>query len=202
MLNTSSLLCALTCPPKGRPARPVTNLPRKRCLSPMYLCAMLILFTINERRSDSNQEAIPLKKITTKKIMADDKRRERGAALLTVLLLATLLLSAGGALVLTTTLSSTNAIDSSAEMQAYYSAEAGLQATINTLRGNVYNDSSTPAASFRAVVEPSLSNATGDAATAQNIARLSKWFTYNSNKRIVMPGTNNLIAYDVTARDL
>ena len=34
---------------------------------------------------------------------------------------------------------------------------------------------------------------------AQNVARLSKWLTYNSNNRVVVPGTDNLIAYDVTA---
>jgi hypothetical protein len=153
------------------------------------------------RHFNSRQEVKQMK-MKVKKIISNDNGRERGAALLSVLLLATLLLGAGGALVLTTTLSASNAIDSSAEMQAYYGAEAGLQATINILRGNVYNDSSTPVASYRSVVEPSLSNTASDPATAQNIARLSKWLTYNSNNRIVMPGTNNLIAYDVTARDL
>jgi hypothetical protein len=131
-----------------------------------------------------------------------DRRRERGVALISTLLLATLLLTAGGALVLTTTLSATNAIDSTAEMQAYYGAEAGLQATINLLRGNVWNDSSTPTASLRSAIEPSLSNASGDSATAQNIARLSKWFTYDTNNHVVVAGTDGLIAYDVTARDL
>ncbi|MDT5063024.1 MAG: hypothetical protein QOH63_3483 [Acidobacteriota bacterium] len=131
-----------------------------------------------------------------------NRRGERGAALVTTLLLATLLLTAGGALVLTTTLSATTAIDSTAEMQAYYGAEAGLQATINLLRGNVWNDSTTPVASFRSATEPSEANASGDSATAQNIARLSKWFTYDANNHIVVAGTSNLIAYDVTARDL
>jgi len=131
-----------------------------------------------------------------------DRREERGAALITVLLLATLILSAGGALVLTSTLSATNAIDSTAEMQAYYGAESGLQATINILRGNVYNNASTPDASFRAVVEPSASNVTGDSATSQNIARLSNWLSYNSSGRVVVPNSNNQIAFDVTARDL
>src|SRR5947209_3968320 len=136
------------------------------------------------------------------KRMVRGRRDERGAALITVLLLATLILSAGGALVLTSTLSATNAIDSTAEMQAYYGAESGLQTTINILRGNVYNNASTPVASFRAVVEPSQSNVTGDSATGQNIARLSNWVTYNSNNRVVVPNTNNQIAFDVTARDL
>jgi hypothetical protein len=143
-----------------------------------------------------------MKIVSKQKSVNTNRRRERGAALVSTLLLATLLLTAGGALVLSTTLSATNAIDSTAEMQAYYGAEAGLQATINLLRGNVWTDSSTPVTSFRAVTEPSEANATGDAATAQNIARLSKWFSYDSNNHIVMAGTDNLIAYDVTARDL
>jgi len=131
-----------------------------------------------------------------------DRRSERGVALISTLLLATLLLTAGGALVLTTTLSATNAIDSTAEMQAYYGAEAGLQATINLLRGNVWTNNSTPVASFRAVTEPGEANVSGDSATAQNISRLSKWFSYDTNNHIIVAGTDNLIAYDVTARDL
>ncbi|MDT4967862.1 MAG: hypothetical protein QOJ64_2599 [Acidobacteriota bacterium] len=131
-----------------------------------------------------------------------DRRGERGAALITTLLLATMLLTAGGALVLSTTLSATNAIDSTAEMQAYYGAEAGLQSTVNTLRGNVWASSTTPVASARAVVEPAESNVSGDASTGQNIARLSRWLSYGSNNHVVVPGTDNLIAFDVTATDL
>jgi hypothetical protein len=59
---------------------------------------------------------------------------ERGAALISVLLIATLLLSAGGVLLLTTSMSATNPIDATAEMQAYYAAEAGLQRTLNIAR--------------------------------------------------------------------
>ncbi|HEX8491623.1 MAG TPA: hypothetical protein VF658_02165 [Pyrinomonadaceae bacterium] len=65
------------------------------------------------------------------------RRNERGAALISVLLISLLLLSAGGALILTTSMSATNAIDATAEMQAYYGAEAGMQAALNVLRGNV-----------------------------------------------------------------
>lgn len=65
------------------------------------------------------------------------RRNERGAALISVLLISLLLLSAGGALVLTTSMSATNSIDATAEMQAYYGAEAGMQAALNVLRGNV-----------------------------------------------------------------
>lgn len=65
------------------------------------------------------------------------RRSERGAALISVLLISLLLLSAGGALILTTSMSATNAIDATAELQAYYGAEAGMQAALNVLRGNV-----------------------------------------------------------------
>ncbi|HEY0386337.1 MAG TPA: hypothetical protein VGC64_10015, partial [Pyrinomonadaceae bacterium] len=65
------------------------------------------------------------------------RRNERGAALISVLLISVLLLSAGGALILTTSMSATNAIDATAEVQAYYGAEAGMQAALNVLRGNV-----------------------------------------------------------------
>lgn len=65
------------------------------------------------------------------------RKHERGAALISVLLISLLMLSAGGALILTTSMSATNAIDATAEMQAYYGAEAGMQAALNVLRGNV-----------------------------------------------------------------
>lgn len=62
------------------------------------------------------------------------RRSERGVALVSVLLISTLLLTAGGLLLLTTTMSATNTADSAAEMQAYYTAEAGLQRALNVLR--------------------------------------------------------------------
>jgi hypothetical protein len=149
-----------------------------------------------------------MKTISEMKSMSADRKNERGAALVSVLLLSMLLLTAGGALVLTSTMSATNAIDSTAEMQAYYGAEAGLQSTVNALRGNVYTSSSTPTVNFRTAVEPSTSNATNDPATAQNVARLSNWLNYTSattypSRVIANGGTGvNAIAYDVTARDV
>src|SRR6476646_10673048 len=62
---------------------------------------------------------------------------EQGAALITALMVAALVLAAGGALILTTGMSTTTAVDATAEMQAYYGAEAGLQQALNALRGNV-----------------------------------------------------------------
>lgn len=105
------------------------------------------------------------------------KAGERGAALITMLLMSALLLTAGGALILTTAMSAANAHDSTAETQAYYAAEAGLQATLNVLRGNV-----SPSISYRDAVTPATSNATNDPATTQAnpIARLSKWLAYDA----------------------
>jgi hypothetical protein len=115
-----------------------------------------------------------------------DRANERGAALITVLLFSVLLLAAGGALIMTTTLSATNAVDATAETQAYYAAEAGMQGTLAVLRGNVAPnplfDTSSPTApankiTFRKAVTISSSNVSGDAAMS---ARLSRWLNYNA----------------------
>jgi hypothetical protein len=101
------------------------------------------------------------------------RKGERGAALLTTLLVSMLLLTAGGALILSTSMSATNSVDSSAEIQAYYAAEAGLQESLNVLRGNV----ATPAFTFSTAGYPSGGNASGDTSTA---SRLSKWLPYGN----------------------
>ncbi len=107
------------------------------------------------------------------------RNRERGAALLTMLMVAILLLSAGLALVTSTSLSTTNTIDATAEMQAYSGAEAGLQATLNVLRGNVAPDASlgTIKMNFRNAANPATSNKTTDTWTGG--ARLSGWLNYS-----------------------
>jgi Tfp pilus assembly protein PilX len=117
------------------------------------------------------------------KLPVTNRRSERGAALLTMLLVSILLLSAGLALVTATSLSTTNAIDSTAEMQAYAGAEAGLEATLHVLRGNVAPDASlgTTRMNFRNAANPATANktsdpwATGTAATS----RLSGWLNYS-----------------------
>jgi Tfp pilus assembly protein PilX len=118
---------------------------------------MMLLHSINKKNARSN---------------------ERGAALITTLMIATLVLAAGGALVLTTGMSATNSIDATAEMQAYYGAEAGLQQALNVLRGNVASHDvvGTPKMSFRNAVTADKSNMSGDAATA---TRFSGWLVYN-----------------------
>jgi hypothetical protein len=107
------------------------------------------------------------------------KKGERGAALITVLFISTLLLAAGGALILITGTASRTAVDSTAEMQAYYSAEAGLETSLNVLRGNIAPNASMPAGtkiSFRNAVDRSTSNLSGDTSLR---ARLSGWLNYS-----------------------
>jgi hypothetical protein len=104
----------------------------------------------------------------------------------------------GAALLVSTTMSATNTVDSKAEIQAYYAAEAGLQQTLNVLRGNVAPNpvfASDPSGgianenkiSFRRALNLATSNASGDTSTTP---RLSHWLTYNSG-RVLLPGNNS-----------
>lgn len=105
---------------------------------------------------------------------------EQGAALITALMVATLVLAAGGALILTTGMSTTTSIDATAEMQAYYGAEAGLQQSLNALRGNVSPSGGVPAGTkltFKNAVDRNITNASTDPGTAPK--RLSGWLQYN-----------------------
>ena len=67
---------------------------------------------------------------------------ERGAALITALLISTLLLLAGGALLVKTTGAVAVSFGSTAEMQAYYNAEAGSSRPSRPAR-NVPNEPAT-----------------------------------------------------------
>src|SRR5215208_3145391 len=101
---------------------------------------------------------------------------ERGAALVTMLLVSILLLGAGGALIMSTMMSANNAIGSTAEMQAFYVAESGMQSALNVLRGNTkplinVDDR----ISFRTAVIPGISNG-GNAGTL----RLAGGLPYNN----------------------
>lgn len=94
---------------------------------------------------------------------------EKGAALITAVLLAMLLLAAGGTLILTTTMTGITARDSTAEMQAYYAAEAGIARTLEVLRGNIDSNPAGTRASFRNVVcTPNLWSSTSG--TTVNVA--------------------------------
>jgi hypothetical protein len=95
----------------------------------------------------------------------DSRAGEKGAALITAVLLSLLLLAAGGTLILTATMTGITARDSTAEMQAYYAAEAGISRTLEVLRGNIASNPAGTHASFRNVVcSPNLWTTTSGAA--------------------------------------
>jgi hypothetical protein len=115
----------------------------------------------------------------TSQSICNKRRDERGAALLTVLMISALLVSTGGALLLVSSMAMRTAVDSTAEMQAYYAAEAGMQSALNVLRGNVAPNASFPEGTqinFRGAMTPSASNAPSDTSTT---ARLSGWLNYD-----------------------
>src|SRR5687768_4990044 len=147
---------------------------------------------------------------------------QRGAALLTTLLISALLLTAGGMLILTTAMSATNTVDTAAEMQAYYGAEAGLQATLNVIRGNVLpNPLFVPnpvgavaqpnQIDFAKALDPAKSNLAGDPKTLGFPKRLSRWLPYNytppgspyADRVAISPGYNpfNGVAYSIQVSD-
>jgi hypothetical protein len=144
----------------------------------------------------------------------ESRSRERGAALITTLLIATLVLAAGGALILTTSTSTTTTIDATAEMQAYYGAEAGLQQTLNVLRGNVtpHDIAAGTKITFRNAVTRDKVNVPADPTTAP--LRLSAWLQYNHTSagsaypdRVKVSPTDNTyspltgIAFEVSLSD-
>ena len=88
----------------------------------------------------------------SQKPLHESRAGERGAALITAVLLSLLLLAAGGTLILTATMTSITARDSTAEMQAYYAAEAGIARTLEVLRGNAKSDPVGTRATFRNVL--------------------------------------------------
>lgn len=104
-----------------------------------------------------------------------NRNGERGAALVTMLLASILILGAGGALITTTMMSANNSMHSTAEMQAYYVAESGMQSALNVLRGNsapLVNASDRM--SFRTAIIPAISNGGNS-----GVLRFAGWLPYN-----------------------
>ena len=101
--------------------------------------------------------------------LAEHRAGERGAALITAILLSLLLLAAGGTLILTATMTGVTARDTTAEMQAYYAAEAGVARTLEVIRGNVQSNPAGTRASFHNV----LCSPTLWTATAGNVVNVS-----------------------------
>jgi len=136
------------------------------------------------------------------KLNANNRASERGAALVTMLLVSVLLLGAGGALIMTTMMSANNSVGSTAEMQAYYVAESGMQSALNVLRGNtkpLLVDSDRM--SFRTAIIPSISNG-GNGGTP----RFSGWLPYNdpANATSLVPVSVGAITggYRVTVENM
>ncbi len=105
----------------------------------------------------------------------NNRAGERGAALVTMLLVSVLILGAGGALIMTTMMSANNSVGSTAEMQAYYVAESGMQSALNVLRGNTQPLLvATDRMSFRTAIIESISNG-GKGGSP----RFAGWLPYN-----------------------
>jgi hypothetical protein len=117
------------------------------------------------------------------------------------------LLMSGGALIMVTSLSAANAIDATAETQAYYGAESGLQAALHVLRrNNAPTASAMPpgmtGVSFRNAVIASSSNDCpgGMGGDPSAVARLSRWLPYSDPRAVnsrVTVGTSPTVEYEV-----
>jgi hypothetical protein len=101
--------------------------------------------------------------------LSKSRGSERGAALVTAILLSLLLLAAGGTLILTATMTGITARDSTAEMQAYYAAEAGVAQTLQVIRGNVESNPAGTRATFHNI----LCTPTLWTATSSNVVNVS-----------------------------
>jgi Flp pilus assembly protein TadG len=123
------------------------------------------------------------------------RRGERGAALVMSLLVAMLLLAAGGALIASAGMTVSNAVDATAEAQAYHAADAGLQAALTVVRRNRAVRSGVPAtpANFHTF-------ACGTTAACVNDGNdLSQWLTYVSGR--VVLSASPALSYTVMVTD-
>lgn len=120
---------------------------------------------------------------------ASDRHGEKGAALVISILIATLLLAVAGTVILTSGMSAITSIDATAELQAYYGAESGLEASLNALRGHKQPNgiAGTTRMGFRNAVDPAKSNRASD---PSGVARLSAWLNYDNDWRVRPAGTN------------
>src|SRR5687768_9483063 len=133
------------------------------------------------------------------------RKNERGAALVMVLLISFLLLVALSALIMEASMNTANVTDATAEEQAYYAAESGIQSVVHTLRHNtvpnpLIDPSKTPyppdpdahpanKLDYFKAVRIATSNQTAptpaDCAVANPpldcVARLSRWLNYGNN---------------------
>lgn len=129
---------------------------------------------------------------------ASNRHGEKGAALVISILIATLLLAVAGTVILTSGMSAITSIDATAELQAYYGAESGLEAALNAIRGHVQPNgiAGTTRMGFRNAVDPSTSNRASDTSTT---GRLSAWLNYGTDWRVKPTGAN--YSYAVVVMD-
>ena len=127
-----------------------------------------------------------------------DRHGEKGAALVISILIATLLLAVAGTVILTSGMSATTSIEGTAELQAYYAAESGLEAALNVIRGHVAPKGipNNTRMGFRNAVDRSKSNRNSDNSTT---ARLSAWLDYDGEGRVTPAGAN--YSYSVVVLD-
>jgi Tfp pilus assembly protein PilX len=130
------------------------------------------------------------------------RKNERGAAMVTVLMISFLLLVAVTGLILESSMNTANVTDATAEEQAYYAAESGIQSALHVLRKNVILPDSLRIDTTKPATDPAnqidyfkaaklaTSNYTGDASTD---ARLSRWLSYDSTytDRVILGATTS-----------
>ena len=126
---------------------------------------------------------------------AHGRAGERGAALVTALLVAMLMLAAGGALIASAGMTASNAVDATSEAQAYYAADAGLQAALNVIRRNKRASDNTTDADFHNIA----CGGTGDCTNTGN--NMSLWLPYDGAIGQVKLNDQPLITYSVTVQD-
>jgi hypothetical protein len=150
-------------------------------------------------RSLTKSRVRTITKMTAQSRKTSDRHGEKGAALIISILIATLLLAVAGTVILTTGMSATTSIESTAELQAYYAAESGLEDALNVIRGHVapHGIASTTRMNFRNAVDPAKSNIPSDPST---VARLTAWLDYDSDDWRVTPVGGNY-SYSVVVTD-
>src|SRR3954462_1010706 len=121
-----------------------------------------------------------------------NRESEKGAALVMALVMSFLVLVACAGLLMEVTTNSANVTDATAERQAYYAAESGIQAAIYVLRDNVrlpndrLIDPSKPASDpanridYIKALDIADSNLAAGSNELDSIPRLSRWLDYNA----------------------
>src|SRR5688572_20207622 len=128
----------------------------------------------------------------SKAVEEKNREGERGAALVMVLLIGFLLMIVAAGLLVEVTTNTANVTDVTAEQQAYYAAESGIQAAVYVLRDNVTLsdenriDPTKPATDkanridYLKALNIADSNLAAGADPNDSVPRLSRWLKYNT----------------------